>query len=189
MTEKISTEIVSLDGLSGMLALTTRRVHQLTQEGIIIRVERGKYDLKRSVRGYLKYLNRLVADADVDGVTKDAKIEAAAQRLNYIREKSKLTRLKRIDRESLLVNKEEERRTAVVCTRVLRRLALEIPHRVSAKYAAEGDSDKIYRSLEKEFVEILTTVADFAGSESQEKKFTICGGEDCLHWAGKRSWP
>lgn len=42
--------------LCSLLDLTPRRVQQLTNEGVLFKVERGRYDLVRSVRGYVAYL-------------------------------------------------------------------------------------------------------------------------------------
>jgi phage terminase Nu1 subunit (DNA packaging protein) len=48
--------VYPVDAIAKLLNLTPRRIRQLVAEGIIPRVERGKYDLIRSVRGYVKYL-------------------------------------------------------------------------------------------------------------------------------------
>jgi len=45
-----------VETLCSLLELTPRRVQQLTAEGILFKVERGRYDLVRSVRGYISYL-------------------------------------------------------------------------------------------------------------------------------------
>jgi len=42
--------------LAKLLNLTERRIQQLAKEGILIKVQSGKYDLVRSVQGYVKYL-------------------------------------------------------------------------------------------------------------------------------------
>lgn len=42
--------------LCSLLDLTPRRVQQLTNEGVLFKVERGRYDLIKSVRGYISYL-------------------------------------------------------------------------------------------------------------------------------------
>lgn len=45
-----------VETLCSLLELTPRRVQQLTAEGILFKVERGRYDLVKSVRGYIAYL-------------------------------------------------------------------------------------------------------------------------------------
>lgn len=45
-----------VDAIAKLLNLTPRRIQQLAREEIIPRPEKGKYDLIRTVRGYVKYL-------------------------------------------------------------------------------------------------------------------------------------
>jgi len=42
--------------LCSLLDLTPQRIQQLTAEGILVKVARGRYDLVKSVRGYISYL-------------------------------------------------------------------------------------------------------------------------------------
>jgi hypothetical protein len=53
--------VYPVDAIAKLLNLTPRRVQQLAREGIIPRAEKGKYDLIRTVRGYVKYLQEQVA--------------------------------------------------------------------------------------------------------------------------------
>lgn len=45
-----------VEAIGKLLNLTPRRIQQLVREGVIPRAERGKYDLIRTIRGYVKYL-------------------------------------------------------------------------------------------------------------------------------------
>lgn len=49
--------------LCSLLDLTPRRVQQLTAEGVLFKAERGRYDLVKSVRGYIAYLRDRAAKA------------------------------------------------------------------------------------------------------------------------------
>jgi phage terminase Nu1 subunit (DNA packaging protein) len=46
----------SLDTISKLLDLTPRRVQQLSKEGVIPKLDRGRYELVPAVRGYIRYL-------------------------------------------------------------------------------------------------------------------------------------
>lgn len=46
----------SVEIIARLLDLTTRRVQQLSQEGVIPKAERGRYELVPAVRGYISYL-------------------------------------------------------------------------------------------------------------------------------------
>ena len=52
--------------VDGGRAAARSRGRELVAEGIIPRVERGKYDLIRSVRGYVKYLQERAEGRGVD---------------------------------------------------------------------------------------------------------------------------
>ena len=71
-SEKISTStLASVAELAAVLGLSSNRIYQLSQDGIISSAQRGKYPLADSVQRYIAYLGR-------DAVTEDeAKLEKA----------------------------------------------------------------------------------------------------------------
>ena len=48
--------VYPVDAISKLLNITPSRIRQLVAEGVMPRAEKGKYDLIRCVRGYVKYL-------------------------------------------------------------------------------------------------------------------------------------
>ena len=50
--------IVTIGELAKELNLTPRRIQQLSNNGIIFKVSRGKYDLDKSKKSYIKYINK-----------------------------------------------------------------------------------------------------------------------------------
>ena len=92
-----------IDTLCKLLDLTPRRVQQLTAEGVLIKVERGRYDLVRSVRGYVKYLRDRALKSDMrDG---DESINASKQR--KIKAEAELAELDLMERQGELVRTED----------------------------------------------------------------------------------
>jgi phage terminase Nu1 subunit (DNA packaging protein) len=63
-----------------LLDLSVQRVHQLVAEGVLVKTERGRFDLVRSVQGYIKFLRQraLKADASQDSWS-DRKRRAATE--------------------------------------------------------------------------------------------------------------
>ena len=55
----------SAEVLAKLLDITERRVRQLSAEGVIPRVARGRYEMIGSVRGYIRYLRDLNIQGDV----------------------------------------------------------------------------------------------------------------------------
>lgn len=70
-----------VDTICKLCDLTPRRVQQLTAEGVLVKVERGRYDLIRSVRGYIQYLKEraLKADQVPEDEWKKRKVRAEAE--------------------------------------------------------------------------------------------------------------
>jgi phage terminase Nu1 subunit (DNA packaging protein) len=89
-----------VDTLCKLLDLTPRRVQQLTSEGVLVKVERGRYDLVKSVRGYIAYLRdrALKADAaETEDTSRNRKTAAEAEIAEIHRDTLKADRLKRFD--------------------------------------------------------------------------------------------
>ncbi len=61
---------VSVDTLRKLFDLTPRRIQQLAVEGIVTRTSGGRYDLVRSVKGYIAYLRASPSSVEgSDGAT------------------------------------------------------------------------------------------------------------------------
>jgi phage terminase Nu1 subunit (DNA packaging protein) len=56
MSRSADSPSVEIGTLAKLFNLTSVRVHQLTADGVVIRVARGKYDLWQSIRNYIKFL-------------------------------------------------------------------------------------------------------------------------------------
>ena len=57
---------VDVGTVAAMLNITVMRVQQLVKLGVVIRTERGKYDLAGSVQGYVKYKEGIKEGRDPD---------------------------------------------------------------------------------------------------------------------------
>ncbi len=180
-------KIIEVDKLAELLDLSARRVQQLAADDVMVKAGRGRYDLFRSVQGYVKYLNALIPNKLDGGIDRAARADAENSRAHYLREKAALTELQRKEKEGLMVNKEKERRAAYSLARGLRNTIMNIPARVSVRFAAVDDADQIYRELEKELNESLALIADMAeqgDAAVDAERLKLCGGEDCAHWVG-----
>ena len=71
----MSNPLVNVITLAKLFNLTDRRVQQLAKDGIILKAEKGKYDLISCTRSYIKYLQERAAGRDVE--PQDAYFERA----------------------------------------------------------------------------------------------------------------
>lgn len=58
MSAETKSPSVDVNTLAKLFDLTVVRVQQLAVEGIVIKSARGKYDLWKSIRGYIQYLQK-----------------------------------------------------------------------------------------------------------------------------------
>lgn len=75
MSNDTKSPTVDVGTLSKLFNLTAVRVQQLAKDGVIVKGERGKYELWPSIRGYIKFLqerkvNQWDAEGDDDNYTK-----------------------------------------------------------------------------------------------------------------------
>lgn len=55
---KAQRQVATAEQLAELFDLTKVRVHQLVTEGVVVKVERGVFDLIESVRGYVRFLKQ-----------------------------------------------------------------------------------------------------------------------------------
>ncbi|KNF08543.1 hypothetical protein CLPU_6c00290 [Gottschalkia purinilytica] len=66
--EDIKSVTVASSVLANLLSVTDRRIRDLAQEGIIVRVKKGRYDLAQSIKNYIVHLK---ANNDIKEVKND----------------------------------------------------------------------------------------------------------------------
>lgn len=93
----MTAESVSSRELAAILRVTPRRIEQLVAEGLVVRIDRGRYDLVESVGRYCDSLRQTAETA-----TSTTANELAAERLKTIR-------LRNAERERQLITLEESK--------------------------------------------------------------------------------
>jgi hypothetical protein len=66
--------------IAKLLLLTERRVQQLTEQNIIPKAERGRYELAPAVQGYIKFLRDRALGGDVGDDGEGVKLKRAKRR-------------------------------------------------------------------------------------------------------------
>ena len=178
---------ISISDLSSLLDITDRRVQQLVDDGIIVKVRHGIYDLEASVRGYVRFLGELIPNKESKDIgVISAKMMGEAERARLLSAKADREELELKERRGRLVDREKERRAAFRLGRSLRNSVMNIPARISVELAADTDSNKIYRKLEHELIDALEMVSDLATSGDLEaEQVNGLPNEpmaDCSHW-------
>ncbi|RMH19753.1 MAG: hypothetical protein D6698_05300 [Gammaproteobacteria bacterium] len=140
-----------------MVGITTRRIQQLTKEGVLKNIGRGKYDAAEAIQAYLAYQIELERKRYNDD---DMKI-AEAKRIQEVAEaKLKVIKLKK--EEGKLVDREEFERMLENAIYNAKNKLLAIPVKVSARAAATKDPRKIKVMIEGAIYEALSELSGMA---------------------------
>ena len=69
-------EIVRLADLANFLRLSERRIQQMTEDGLIIRVRRGEYEFIPSIKNYIESINNVFEEFEEEnGETKSVNLK------------------------------------------------------------------------------------------------------------------
>ena len=163
--KKFSTEHVyqvDVEDLAYLVGLTARRVQQLEVEGVIEKLEHGKYDLIECTRA--------IVDARVRKASGSAASEAEKkQRTRLTRAKADIAELNRRELAGELVRVDVQRRNLDQLAREVRSNLETIPDRNAGILAGETDRGKVHQLLAGEIRQAL---------EQLREKLIACLVED-----------
>jgi len=119
--------------IAKLLLLTERRVQQLTEQNIIPKAERGRYELAPAVQGYVKFLRDRALGGDTGDDGEGVKLKRAKRRTaEVIAAKMEGGVMEKAPALALVRNLAQQERDAI----------LSWPSRASALLAAELDIDE-----------------------------------------------
>jgi phage terminase Nu1 subunit (DNA packaging protein) len=136
--------------LAEILSLSTRRIRDLEEEGVFLRSESRKYDLKNSIQGYLSF-----------------KIESSQGDPGLTEERIRLTKIN-ADRKELLLKRErgDQIRTDVamrlwgnVCQLIRHRL-LGLPSKLAPIVFSLKSIPEVNERIEKSVYEVLNEISN-----------------------------
>ena len=156
--------------IASILNLTERRIQQLSQEGVIPKNERGRYDLENSVRCYVQYLQ-------------DRANGQSLESADYHKERARLTKLQ-ADEKSLLLEQlrgklltvEDVSETWVEMITNARAKLLSLPNKMAAQVTGLQETAEIEALLKTAIYEALTELAnpyhEVDGADHDNTEFT-----------------
>ena len=140
--------------IAKLLMLSDRRVQQLTQDGVIPKAERGRYELAPAVQGYIRYLQ-------------ERSLRSDASTIDYHVEKARLTKAQADSAEVEAAKSRGEVCSMDMVERNLANLFAEIranlrniPDRVVTGIVGQTDERKIKAILLREIDETLVSLAE-----------------------------
>lgn len=150
---------VSEAELAETLGLSGRRIRQLFKEGVVIKSQRGKYDLKASVKSYINTLR--AKEKNKDETIEKLKISTEAEKLSHERIKKRKTELVVLQMEKKMHTSEDVEHfwNAMVLSAKSRITA--IPVKVAPLLVGLEDRKEIQAILKRETSEALSELANY----------------------------
>ncbi len=171
-----------VEAIGKLLNLTPRRIQQLVREGVIPRAERGKYDLIRTIRGYVKYLQeraegRAVEPTDLHG-----------ERTRLLKAQADKTELEVDERKGALIPAERVVEAWQRLVAAFRAKCLALPSKLAPQLAAVNEIPEIQHYIAGGVREALEELSRFELADGVEKGDTEsrAGGEAPAEADGKR---
>ena len=145
--------------LAEMLGLSDRRIRVLANEGIVFKTKPARYDLKKSVNGYINFIKDTKKE-EKQGIDK-VKLAREAEGLMHDKLKKRKTELQVMQMEKeLLFTKDVITIWTDFATMVKTKL-LNIPTKLAPQIVGIEDATIIKKTITAEVTEALNEIADF----------------------------
>lgn len=141
---------VPLDTICKLLDLTPQRINQLAKEGVIPKLERGRYELVPVVRAYIQYLRmgNLKRDLPEDDYT--------THRMRLTRAKADIMEMERAQMEEKLIPAGDIEEAWIEATSNMRAKMLSLPTKASPELFAAESLSEVKSILKEHIFEALT---------------------------------
>ena len=140
---------VSLDTICRLLDLTPQRINQLAKEGVIPKLERGKYELVPVVRAYIQFLRmgNLKRDLPEDDYT--------THRMRLTRAKADIMEMEKAQMEEKLIPASDIETAWIEATTNMRAKLLSLPTKAAAEVFSAESISEVKNLLKEQIYEAL----------------------------------
>lgn len=141
---------VPLDTICRLLDLTPQRVNQLAKEGVIPKVERGRYELVPVVRAYIQYLRmgNLKRDLPENDYT--------THRMRLVRAKADIMEMEKAQMEERLIPADDIADAWLEATANMRAKMLSLPSKAAPEIFAAETLAEVKATLKEQIHEALS---------------------------------
>lgn len=145
--------------LSEYLGLSTRRIRQLVKEGVVHKTQRGRYDLKASVLGYINTLRQEEKQKDTN--LEKLKTAQEAENLVHLRLKKRKTELEVLQLEKKMHSSEDVEYFWNAMVLAAKSKITAIPVKCAPVLVGLEDRKEIQAILKREVTEALRELANY----------------------------
>lgn len=145
--------------LAEYLGLSDRRIRQLEKEGVVVKSQRGRYDLKASVLGYINSIRQ--QEKRMDASLEKLKISKEATSLQHEQLKKRRTELQVQELERKLHRAEDVEYFWNAMVLAVKSRLTAIPVKCAPLLAGIEDRKEIQAILKREVSDALNEIADY----------------------------
>lgn len=160
--------VVSTKVVADMFDLTTRRVGQLCEEGILSKIKQGSFELVPTVKNYIRFLKTKndVASSD-ESITEEFNKEHTL-REKALREKAELE--VGLMKGKLHASEDVEREMTKMLA-AFRAKILSIPSKLAPKIAVNSNANEIEEMIRKELYAALNELSEYDPDTFRHESF------------------
>lgn len=164
---------VSAAVLGNILSVTDRRIRQMAEEGIVVRVAKGRYNLVESMKNYILTLRLAVDNAGSDNP--DGELNIEEEKALHERVKRHISELKLQTMKGELHKADDVRRVMTDMLSSFKTRVMNIPAKV-APVLEDRDAGYIKDRLTAEVTETLNELKDYDPADFYSDEYV--DGED-----------
>lgn len=169
MTEQKNLQ--GVQNIAKLFGVSTRRVQQLTQEGIIQGEGRPvKYDLKTTIQAYIKYLSDKAngrEKKETDSKAESARLDGDAR---IKQAKAEIQELKLKELKGELHRAEDVEAIVTDHVMLLRSMLMAMPGKLAVDCAALDTAPQVADRIKQEVYQVLNSLADYKYDAEAYKK-------------------
>ena len=172
-------EVVRLAELASFLDLTERRIQQLTEDEVIIRVRKGEYEFIPSVKNYIESQSKIFGEIETEDGLKvvDLKEEKTKEEIILLKKRSEEKEIKLQKMRGEIYEAADVEKVWSRLIEIFKARLLNIPSKLAVKLAGEESSGVIEEELELEVMQALEELMN-VDSEEYKSKDLMADTED-----------
>ncbi|MBN1077718.1 hypothetical protein [Clostridium botulinum] len=160
---------VSSTVLANLFGLTTRRIRQLENEGVIKKIARGKYSLQDNIKSYITFIK---TSADLkESKTEEGKIDYDEEHALLERRKREKIELELASMRGTMHFSEDVERVMNDMLSNFRAKILALPSRVSPRLMGINTISDIQETLQSEVLDVLNELSKYNPNDFYSEKY------------------
>lgn len=161
--ESVEQVTVSSTVLSNLFGITTRRIRQLENEGVIKKVARGKYNLQENIKSYITFIK---TSADLkENKSEEGKIDYDEEHALLERRRREKIELELAAMRGTMHYSEDVERVMTDMLSNFKAKLLGLPSRAAPQLITFSEIGDIQECLHKEVLEVLNELSEYNPSD------------------------